>query len=159
MANMVRDIMSVGLFFQLLVCATSLAIYMVAIASNPSPTVNFFIMLIGLFLTISSSSVFCYFSENLTTAMEVIGDAFYDFAWYRLTSKQQTLIKLPIQRAQINFRLTGLGIIECSLGVLLTVRIILSHSVCSAGSDDFELSGVGKGWDGVTLARGRNLLR
>lgn len=125
---MVRDIISIGLFFQLLVCATSLAIYMIAIASNPTPTMNFFIMLIGLSLTISSASVFCYFSENLTTSLEVIGDVFYDFAWYRLPSRQQGLIKLPIQRAQINFRLTGLGIIECSLGVLLKVSIFFSWS-------------------------------
>lgn len=119
---MVREIMSIGLFFQLLVCATSLAVYMVAIASNLTLTVNFFIMLIGLSVTISSTSVYCYLSENISTSLEMIGDIFFDFAWYRLTPKHQILIQLPIRRSQNNFRLTGLGIVECSLGVLLKAR-------------------------------------
>lgn len=59
-------------------------------------------------------------SEMVTGALEDIGDLFYDVAWYRLPPKQQIRVGLSIQRAQKNFRMTGLGLVECSLRVYAT---------------------------------------
>lgn len=122
MAKMVGEIMSSSLFFQLLFCAISLAVYMVAFASNLSPSMNLLMMVLGVSVTTAATSVYCYLSENITNSLEDAGDIFYGFPWYRLPAKQHILFQLPIRRAQKNFRLTGLGIVECSLSVLLQVR-------------------------------------
>lgn len=121
---MVGEIISIGLFFQLFICAISLAVYLVAIASNVTLAVNFVVMLVGISVTLLSSYMYCYLSENITIMLEAIGDIFYEFAWYHLPPKQQTLFLLPIQRTQIEFRLTGLGIVDCSLGVFLSVSLL-----------------------------------
>lgn len=127
MSQMVGEIMSIGLFFQLLICAVSLAVYMLAITSNPSPTVNFFVMLVGLTVTLTSTYIYCYLSENITTTLTEVGDIFYHFNWYNLPPRQQKLLMLPIQRAHIELRLTGLGIVNVSLGVFLSVRFVILH--------------------------------
>lgn len=123
-ATLIGEIMTIGLFFQLLICAISLAVYLVAIASNAAATITFAVILVGISVTLISTYMYCYLSERVTTTLEVIGDAFYEFTWYRLPPKQQSLFLLPIQRTQIYFRLTGLGIVDCSLGVFLSVSIV-----------------------------------
>lgn len=103
---------------------------MVAMTSNPHLNVNFGVMLFGLCVTILSIYILCFLSENVTNTLEAIGDIFYNSAWYRLPPKQQELFIVPIQRAQINFRLSGIGIVECSLKVFLSVRRFRFCSSC-----------------------------
>lgn len=103
---------------------------MVAMTSNPHLNVNFGVMLFGLCVTILSIYILCFLSENVTNTLEAIGDIFYNSAWYRLPPKQQELFIVPIQRAQINFRLSGIGIVECSLKVFLLVRRFRFCSSC-----------------------------
>lgn len=121
MASAIREILSIGLFFQLLVCAVSLAVFMIGLESNPHLNLIAFIMLIGVSVTLTSTGIPCYLSENVTNALEAIGDIFFDCAWYHLPPKQQKLFLLPLQRSQKTFRFTGLGLVECSLGVFLGV--------------------------------------
>lgn len=129
-ANSIGDIMSVGLFFQLLVCAISLAIYSVGLESNDILSMRFFISAIGLTNTISSTYAYCYLSEYVTYNLAMVGDYFYSCAWYCLPIKQQQLFILPIQRAQLKFRINGLGIVECSLRVFSSVTFeFLSYEI------------------------------
>lgn len=114
--------MSAGLFFQLLVCAVSLAVYMIGIESNSNFSVSFLVSIVGLTDTILSTYAYCFLSEYVTYELSSIGDHFYNGAWYRLPVKQQQLFILPIQRAQLEFRINGLGIVECSLRVFASVK-------------------------------------
>lgn len=120
-ANSVADIMSAGLFCQLLVCATSLAVYMVGIESNVNAKISIVISILGSSCTLASTYIFCHLSEYVTRDLCAIGEFFYNFGWYQLPLKKQVLFILPIQQAQIEFRMTGLGIVECSLRVFTSV--------------------------------------
>lgn len=124
-SNSVGEVMSVGLFFQLLVSAVSLAIYMFGIESNGNLSVSFFISIIGLTSVITTTYIFCFLSEYVTYKLSDIGDHFYNCAWYNLPVKQQKMFILPIQRAQVEFRINGLGLVECSLNVFSSVNSIV----------------------------------
>lgn len=66
--------------------------------------------------------MYCYLSEWVTSDLLEIGDLFYNSAWYRLPVKQQRLLTLPIGRAQREFRLSGLGLFDCSLALFSSVE-------------------------------------
>lgn len=119
--------MSVGLFFQLLMCAVSLAIYMVGIESNSNLSVSFLVSIVGLAGNLTPTYVCCFLSEFVTHKLSAIGDHFYDCGWYRLPAKQQRLFILPIRRGQLEFRMSGLGIVECSLSVFLSVNSMFNQ--------------------------------
>lgn len=121
-AKSVGVIMSTGLFFQLLVCATSLAVYMVGMEASGALSMRFWVAFFGLSNTILTTYAYCYLSEYVTYNLAMIGDYFYNCAWYRLSVELQTLFILPIQRAQLKFRINGLGIVECSLRVFSSVH-------------------------------------
>lgn len=89
-AKSVGDIMSVGLFFQLLVCAVSLAVYMVGMESN-GLSVGFFVSAIGLTDVILSTYALCFLSEYVTHNLSIVGDYFYNCAWYCFSIKHQRL--------------------------------------------------------------------
>lgn len=120
-ANSFGEIMNVGLFCQLLVCAILLAVYMIGLESNSSLSVSFVVSLVGLIYNVILAFIFCFLSEFATHKLSAIGDSFYNFAWYRLPVKQQKMIILPIQRAQNEFRMSGFGVLECSLRVFSKV--------------------------------------
>lgn len=67
---------------------------------------------------------FCFFSETLTTNSFKIGADAYNLVWNQMTMQQQKAIKLVIARSQKEFRLTGLGLIDCSLARFLAVKSI-----------------------------------
>lgn len=113
--------MSVGLFFQLLVCAASLALCMVGIEKSGLSSTNFFLAMAGVVTTVTSTYIYCFLSENVASDLSAIGSIFYDCEWYRLPVKQQKLFGVAIQRAQKSFRMTGLGLVECSLRVFTSV--------------------------------------
>lgn len=69
-----------------------------------------------------------YLSEWITADLLDIGDTVYHSPWYRLPAKQQRLVMLPIERAQQEFRLTGLGLFNCSLAVFSSVLLQFSLS-------------------------------
>lgn len=112
--------MSTGLFFQLLVCAVCIAVYMFGIESNVNPMI-IVVSILGLAISLLSTYAYCFLSEFVTYKLSDIGDHFYNCAWYRLPIKHQKLLVLPIQRAQVEFRITGLGLVECSLRVFSSV--------------------------------------
>lgn len=121
--------MSVGLFFQLLVCAGSLAIYMVGMDRSGVLSMNFCLALCGLVTIIASTYIYCFLSEGVTSELGAVGDIFYEYPWHQLPAKQQQLFILPIQRARKEFRMTGLGLVECSLRVFASVRAFLAFQI------------------------------
>lgn len=116
-----NEIMSAGLFLQLLGCALAMSVHMLEIYSNRNYDVSFFISIVGIATIIIATYIYCYLSEFFTHELCMIGDHFYNCDWYRLPIKQQQMFIMPIQRAQVEFRMTGLGIIECSLRVFSSV--------------------------------------
>lgn len=79
--------------------------------------------LINLTLIMMIMFTYCLLSERITSDLLEIGDVFYNSVWYRLPFKEQRLLVIPIGRAQRVFRLSGLGLINCSLAVFLTVTV------------------------------------
>lgn len=65
--------------------------------------------------------LFSLLSENVTLDLGAAGTSFYNCAWYLLPVKHQQLLVVTIQRGQIEFRMSGLGLVECSLRVFTAV--------------------------------------
>lgn len=125
LAKTVDQIMSVGLFFQLLICAVSLAVYMMGMETSQVFGLTFFISISGIINNLTATYIYCMLSENATLDLGKIGNIFFNCAWYQLPVKQQKLFVMPIQRGQIEFRMTGLGLVKCSLRVFTAVSFIL----------------------------------
>lgn len=113
--------MSEVLFLQLCVCALSTAINLYALTLPGISGVHAMTSIYDLNITLCTTFVYCYFSESLSSHLFNIGETFYDSIWYRLPPKQQILIIFAIQHSQREFRLTGFGIIDCSLEVFSMV--------------------------------------
>lgn len=120
-ANLLAEIVHIGIFSQLLVCATSLAVYMVAIESSDNLSVSLMISITGITGNVLITYIYCFLSEHLSHKLNLIGDYYYNCAWYRLPVKQRILIILPIQRAQAEFCIKGFGIVDCSMIVFQRV--------------------------------------
>lgn len=113
--------MSSILFFQLLISAIDIAIFLVALDSNIVFNIGGVVAFVGLLNVIVPLFIYCKLSENITTDLFATGDIFFECVWYRLPIKQQKIFFHPIQRGQREFRLMGLGISECSLNILSSV--------------------------------------
>lgn len=117
--------MSAAIFYELLFCAVNLAILLYAIVSNDNFGLTYFISLGGITNVLLPATIYCYLSEGITSNLASIGDYFYNINWYQLPPKHRQLLISPIRQSQIEFRLKGLGIVECSLKILSSVKIIL----------------------------------
>lgn len=111
------------LFNCMFTCIASIAFNLFVIESNGTPNFQKIVALIDLVGILMLTFVHFSLSEWITNVLLEIGDDFYNSRWYRLPNKQQKLMTLPIQRAQREFRLTGLGLFECSLYVFDAVRM------------------------------------
>lgn len=121
LTNGLADIISATLFFHLFICGIIIALILLTIESNDhAPNVMCFAS-IGMIIISGDLFIYCKISENITNEHIRIGDAFYDRAWYQLSIKQQKFHMMPIQRAQMEFRLRGFGLIECSLTTFFSV--------------------------------------
>lgn len=116
------ELMEWILFNTMFSCVIVIACNLFVIESNDALSYEIIVALIDTISLVGISSLYFYFSERITTNMSEIDNIFYHSAWYRLTPKQQSHLVLPIQRAQREFRLRGLGIFDCSLPVFLSVR-------------------------------------
>lgn len=113
--------MSPAIFYQLLLCAVILAVYLFTIQVTELFSFGSLVSFVGILCIVGPTYIYCMLSENITIKIYEIGDGFYNIAWYRLPIKQQKLFILPIQRSQSEFRLMGLGLVDCSLGVFSAV--------------------------------------
>lgn len=67
--------------------------------------------------------IYSYFSENITMKSFEVGDLAYEPLWYKMPMSQQKAVILIINQSQKEFRLTGLGMFDCSLLTFSAVRI------------------------------------
>lgn len=117
--------MSESLFYQLCICAVVTAINLNALEASGISSIHAMASFYDLSITLLTTFVFCYFSEQLYG----IGEIFYNSIWYRLPAKQQIPIIFAIQHSQQVFRLSGFGIIDCSLRTFFTVIFPLVYSI------------------------------
>lgn len=109
------------ILFMLVVSVVIFAFNSYVFELNDSLNLEVIASIVNLVFGVVITSVYCYLSERITTALLEIGDNFYDMPWYQLPTKQQKLLALPIQRAQRELRLTGFGLFDCSLALLSAV--------------------------------------
>lgn len=118
------DLMSGILFNILLSCVLLLALSLFSlnqsIVLNVRLAANFNLLVVYLM----ACYIYSYFSEVVTTNSFKIGDDAYNSLWNEMPVKQQKLIILIISRSQKEFRLRGLGMIDCSLAKFLAVMSI-----------------------------------
>lgn len=111
--------MSAPLFYQLLLCAVDLAVFLFAIQVNG--ILQAIICVEAMLSVLVPTYIYCFLSEMVTIDLYAIGDHFFNFPWYLLPAKHQLLFQWPIQRSQSEYRLMGMGMVECSLGVFSAV--------------------------------------
>lgn len=78
-AKCLADIMSAGIFFQLLVCGVSLAIYMVSMEDFDIDG-RYLVALSGLMFTLIPTYICCKYSEQVTHNLGIVGDVFFQAA-------------------------------------------------------------------------------
>lgn len=115
--NSARSIISEFLFIQLVICAIAMAFNLFALESHGIFSTHSMSTIIGLIVVLTFTFIVCYLAEALTLDLNGIADIFYDLAWYQLPIKAQTLFIPIISHSLHEFRLNGIGLIECSLFV------------------------------------------
>lgn len=115
------DMMEFIIFNITFTCIIVIACNLFIIETNDALSFPIIVALADVITLVGLSFIYFYVSERITSKMMEIGDIFYHSAWYRLPTKQQSCLILPIQRAQREFRLRGLGLYDCSLPVFFSV--------------------------------------
>lgn len=94
--------MSSVLFYQLFSCVLFLAFGIFALDSTlDEPGFSTFLCILILLNALIPTFVYCYFADTYSTDLLDVGDVFYNSFWYILPVKQQILMIIPIQRAQL----------------------------------------------------------
>lgn len=119
--------MSEILFSMLLTCTVIVAFNLFALESNAMFSVQTVIAVCNVGCLLPSNFTYCLLAEQVTDNLLHVGDILYDSPWYRLPLQQQKLLIIPIQRAQREFRLKSLRLINCSLAVFSAVSILSSQ--------------------------------
>lgn len=120
----IRDLMSGLLFTVLFSCILMLALNFFSL--DQTVVINFALLynLQCLTIFLVTSYIYSRFSENITANSFKIADNTYNNSlWYAMAVKQQKALILLIARSQKEFRLTGLGMVNCSLATFSTVKI------------------------------------
>lgn len=115
--------MSAVVFFQLMCSAFELATFIFALQSNKLLDSSTVPVILGIVAVSLPTILYCGLAEKMTMYLEAIGDTLYECSWYGLAVKQQKLLGLSIQCAQQTYRLTGFGIVECSLATFASVNV------------------------------------
>lgn len=115
------ELMSPALFYQLLIVAMISSVLLLVVDVNNLFTMNSIFSMEGTLTTMAMTFLYCNQSEILTNVLVSVGYCFYERNWYQMPVKLQRLILFPIQRSQKKFHFMGLGIIDCSLRVFISV--------------------------------------
>lgn len=119
------ELMKVTLFNSTFTCVICIAFNLFVIELIESVNVEMMVAFIDIGFVIGLTFAYFYLAEWITSDLLSIGDHFYSSAWFQLPVKQQKLLALPIQQAQRELRLKGLGLFDCSLPVFSSVMILL----------------------------------
>lgn len=120
-AEHISDVMSPILFFLLVSYAIIIAVFLLNFEQIDEISLTVYGMVSAFINFIAQLVIYSRLSENISEDLFATGDLFYQSPWYQLPPRLQLFYILPIQRPQKAFRLKGLGIIECSLGVCASV--------------------------------------
>lgn len=126
-ATAISNVMSPILFVLLLSYSITIAIFLVCLGLVNIFSLTAFATITALTDILTQMVIYCAYSENVTNDLVASGESFYESPWYQLPVKLQQFYILPIQRSQKEFRRSGLGIIECSLGVFVSVGAYFTH--------------------------------
>lgn len=112
------------LFFQLLCSVGIIALSLYAFNETSKLHAQFLVDLNVFTFNMIFCYVYCYYSERVTERAFGIADIAYDTRWHELPPNEQKVFVLMIVRGHKEFRMTGLGIIDCSLAQFLAVMRI-----------------------------------
>lgn len=129
LARSVGKSMSAVLFLQMLFSAVQLASFISTVDETKGMTGMNNVAIVRAATVLLPTYHFCNQSDIITGRLEMVGDAFFECSWYRLSTRQQRLFLLPVQRAQKEFRMNGLGIVDSSLLIFSAVNIFGSQNV------------------------------
>lgn len=121
-AESLGSIMDLFLFSMVLLITIVIATDLAAVELSDALSLEAMIAIADLALVLMADFVYSFQSDFVTLSMLEIGEIFYNSPWYRLPAAKKRLLVLPIQRAQREFRLKGLGLIDCSVVVFTSVR-------------------------------------
>lgn len=128
LATIISDAMSLTVLLSLLICAVTIAFNLLVLEFVETIDFELFASVHNLLAIVALNFICCYLSEQITEALGNIGDSFYESAWHDLPPHQQKLTALTMLRSQREFRLTGLGLISCSLDTFVRVINVSSSS-------------------------------
>lgn len=137
LANMSQDIMSAPLFYQLLMCASIIALNLFVLSSASILSFDGIVASYEVLIYGTLTFIYCYLSDTITSNLYEIGDSFFGCAWYFLPVQQQRLFIFPIERSHRRFHLTGFSLVDCSLRNFLSVLwyfISIQIFICNNGS-------------------------
>lgn len=117
------DLLSGVIFIKLLTCVLLLVLALLSL--DQFTVVDFNLLYTWYFLLncLFLCYVYCHCSESITAKSFEISYVVYSSLWYEMSVEQQKAIILIIQRSQKKFRLTGLGLVDCSLATFSSVTI------------------------------------
>lgn len=123
-ATSLSEVMKVILFNLTLTCVIVIALNLLVFELNESLNLEMIVALCNMVVMIGMIFAHFLLAEWITSDLLSIGDHFYKSAWFRLPVMRQKLLIVPIQRAQREVRLKGLGLFDCSLAVFSSVNLI-----------------------------------
>lgn len=139
-ANALASMMEMILFFITLECTVVIAFNLYVLEMNSTVNMETIVSMFSLFILITFTFTHFYLSEWITVDLMSVADIFYNSPWYCMPPRLQIMMVMPIGKSQVEFRLKGLGIFECSLAVFKTVnfifRFFFSKSMSYSGSSD-----------------------
>lgn len=109
------------LFSLFLTCTIIIAFNLFALESNKLFSIQTVIAICDVTCLLPSNFTYCFLAEKVTADLLKIGDILFSSAWYQLPLAQQKLLIVSIQFAEREYRIKGLRLIDCSLGVFLSV--------------------------------------
>lgn len=124
LAKSLRNMMGLLLFYITATCTITIAFNLFVVELNDALSFETTIAIVDLYLILGLTFAYYFLADWITSDLLMIGDVFYNSRWYRLPPKQQKLLIFPIRRAQRVLRLKSLGIVDCSLPVFASVRIL-----------------------------------
>lgn len=119
----IRNLISGVLFDVLVGCTLYLALLLFSLDQSFVIDIQLLFNINCLLIHLIICYTYCYLFERITLKSFQIGEDAHNLMWYKMNGDQQRAMILIIQRSQIEFRLSGLGLIDCSLATFLTVRI------------------------------------
>lgn len=124
LANSAQHATSAILFSQLVFCAVVIALGLFGLQSNNMISTDTIVSTYEVFCVVVVTFIYCHLSNTATSELFQITDVFYDCNWFMLPVKYQTILILPMQRAQRVFYFNGLGMVDCTLRTFLVVKIL-----------------------------------